>query len=294
MHIEVDGRWIALSNLDRVLWPAAGFTKRQMVEYYRAVGSVLVPHLAGRAVTLGRLPEGVDGPGWYQSNCRGQPAWMRTAPMGRPGRQQRYCVVDDLAGLLWVANQGTIELHPFLARVEEPERPLVMVFDLDPGAPADLAEACRVGRWLRDALTARGLGSFPKVSGAKGLHVYVPLNTPCTYADTKAFARRLAADLARTHPDRVIDRNPKELRTGKVFVDWSQNDPMKSTVAPYSLRASRTPKGSAPVGWEEVERCAETGDAEPLRFPPHAVLERVERLGDLFAPVLGLSQALPG
>jgi bifunctional non-homologous end joining protein LigD len=292
-EIEIDRRRLRLTNLDRVMWPRTGFTKGQMIDYYRLIGPVLVPHLAGRPVTLARLPEGIDGPGWYQTNCRGQPEWMRTVRSGRREREQNYCVIDDVPGLLWAANQGTVELHPFLARVDDIDAPLVVVFDLDPGPGTGLVECCTAAKLVREQLDAMGLTAVPKVSGSKGLHVYVPLNWPHTYAETKSFARAIAGSLVDRHPDLLVGRMARSLREGKVFLDWGQNDPGKSTVAAYSLRASPVPKASAPVGWEELERAVTTGDIEPLLFGPTETLKRVDTMGDLFRPVLDLVQRLP-
>ncbi len=294
VEVELEGRRLRLTSLDRVMWPRTGFTKGQMISYYREVGPALVPHVAGRPVTLGRLPEGVEGPGWYQTNCRQPAPWMRTARVaGRGGEPQEYCVIDDVPALLWVANLGTIELHPLLAEADAPDRPLVVVFDLDPGPPAGIVEACRVALMLRAELEQRGFTSLAKTSGSKGVHVYVPLNADERYERTKPFAREIAATLAERHPDQVVPGIARAERAGLVFFDWAQNDPVRSTVAPYSLRAAPTPKVSTPITWEEVERAVETGDAESLRFEPRRVLDRLEKSGDVFEPILRIRQSLP-
>lgn len=290
--VEVDGREVALSRLDKVFWPATGFTKGQMLDYYRAVAPALLPHLAGRPLTLARFPDGVDGPGWYQSNCRGSPPWLPVAELtGRAGQRLRYCLVNDLAALLWVANLGTIELHPFLADAARPDRPHALVFDLDPGPPAGVIECAVVALDLRDALAARGLAACAKTSGAKGLHLYVPLDGTATYAETKPFARAWAREAVARRPELVVDVMARAARGGRVFIDWGQNDPSKSTIAPYSLRATPRPGVSTPVGWDEVEVAAR-GLPERLAFSPEDVLARVARDGDRFAPVLELRQPL--
>ncbi|HEX2044728.1 MAG TPA: non-homologous end-joining DNA ligase [Gaiellaceae bacterium] len=294
LRVELEGRAVTLTNLGKVLWPEAGFTKEAMLEYYAHVAPTVLPHVAGRPLTLRRFPDGVDGANWYQTECRGRPDWLPVQRLPHRTRgAQELCVVNDLPALLWVANQASIELHPFLAFGDRPDEPTVLVLDLDPGPPADVLACCRVALRLRGLLAEAGLSPFVKTSGSVGLHVYVPLNTPHTYADTKAFARTLARLLASEDPDGVTDRMQRSLRPGKVLVDWLQNDPTRSTVAPYSLRATAWPTVSTPVTWEEIERAASTGRAELLTFEPAAVLARVEEHGDLFAPVLELEQTLP-
>ena len=269
-----------LKNLEKPLWP--GFTKGEMIAYYREVAPVLLPHLAGRAVTLARFPDGVDGPGWYQSNCPAGGA--RTVSITGPsGKTVRYCLIEDEEALVWAANLGSIELHPFLARADAPDRPLALVFDLDPGPPAGLMACCEVARLLRERLSP--LQSFVKTSGAKGLHVYVPVEA--TYAQTRPLARALAARLAEELPALVTDKPHKAQRAGKVFIDWGQNDPNRSTIAPWSLRATRAPLVSMPLRWEELSQ------PRALAFTPQRALERLRREGDLFRPVLELRQPLP-
>lgn len=292
-HVEVDGRIVRLTHLDRVLWPSNGFTKGAMLDYYVRAAPAMLPHLRRRPLTMWRYPEGVETQGWWQNECRGAPEWVPVYEYdGADGRHHRHCVVDDVPTLLWVGNLGTIELHPFLFDAARPRTPLVVVFDLDPGEPATLADACAVGLRVRELLDDAGLRSFAKSSGSSGLHVYVPLNEPHTFAETKAFARTFAAILADERQD-VVDRQARSLRSGRVLVDWLQNDAFRSTVAPYSLRATHHPLVSMPVGWDDVERGAH-GDLEPLLPGPAQALRRLDRDGDAFEPVLGVRQRLPG
>ena len=292
--LEIEGRRIRLSNLERVLWPATGFTKGQMLDYYTRVAPALLAHIRTHPVTLRRFPEGVLGLNWYQAQCRGRPDWLPVHSVsGQRGEILRYCVVNDLPSLLWVANLGTVELHPFLGTAGRFDEPTALVFDLDPGPPAGLLDCCLVALWLRDALEPLGLASFPKTSGSLGLHVYVPLAPGHTFGETKAFARTVARLLAERRPDRVLDRMTRALRPGKVLVDWLQNVSSRSTVAPYSLRATPWPLVSTPLRWDEIERAVADGRPDRLLFGPQEVLDRLARLGDLFAPVLELRQRLP-
>ena len=278
---------VAITNADKVLFPATGFTKGELVAYYDAVAPVLLPHLAGRPITMARFPDGVDAPGWFQMNCRGHPPWMRTVEIvGKRGQRLRYCLVDDRDALRWMINLGTIELHPFLADAARPDAPLALVFDLDPGPPADVLAAARVALAVRAALQARGLASFVKTSGKKGLHVYVALDGTRRYAETSAFARAVAAELAAAAPDAITDRMARGERRGRVLIDWRQNAIGLSTVAPYSLRALPRPTVSTPLGWHEVEAALAARRAADLLFEPRAVVERIARVGDWFAPVL--------
>ena len=294
--VEVEGRQIRLSNLDKVLYPKSGFTKGQVIDYYVRVAPVLLPHLAGRPLTLKRYPEGVDGLHFYEKNCPAyRPEWMKTAKVWSPGnnRFMYYCVVEDLPTLVWLANLADLELHVSLSRAPDMQRPTVIAFDLDPGAPASIVQCCQVGLWVRDIFAGFGLESFAKTSGSKGLQVYVPLNTLVTYDETKPFARAVARLLEDTHPDQVVSDMKKALRTNKVFVDWSQNDDYKTTVCVYSLRARERPTVSTPVSWNEVENCLNKADPELLVFASDEALKRVEKMSDLFAPVLKLEQKLP-
>jgi bifunctional non-homologous end joining protein LigD len=281
--LEIDGRTLSISNVDKVLYPASGFRKRDLLAYYQAIAPVLLPHLADRALHLGRWPDGVEQAGWLQANCRGGPAWMRTHVVtGKRGQTLRFCVLDDLPSLLWAAQIGSIELHPFQWTVGHPDEPRAVVFDLDPGPGCDLRDCARAALAIRAAI--KPLECFVKTSGVKGLHVLVPLNGGAGFADAKAFARRIASELAQQHPDAWTDKMARAERANRVFIDCSQNDPGKQTVAPYSLRAMYVPLVSAPLEWSEL--------AAPRPLQPHTVLERVAARGDLFADVLTLRQSL--
>ena len=285
---------LTVTNPDKVLWPEAAFTKGDLIAYYRDVAPVLLPHLRRRPLTMRRFPDGIEEWSWYQYECRNAPDWLRTVDIPyRDGTPRRFCVVDDLPSLIWVANLATIELHPYLALGSALDVPSFVAFDLDPGEPADLVDCCRVALLLRARLQAYGLRAFAKTSGSIGLHVYVPLNARYTYAETKPFARAVARTLARGHPELAVDRNLKHLRRGKVLVDWLQNDASRSTVAPYSLRAMPWPTVSTPVTWEEVDHAAATGRAELLTFTAGDMRRRLDERGDLFADVLRLEQVLP-
>jgi len=294
--IEVEGHQIKLSNLEKVLYPKAGFTKGQLIDYYVRIAPVLLPHLSGRPLTLKRYPEGVNGIFFYEKNCpKYRPDWIKTVKIwsGGNNRYMHYCVVEDVATLVWLANLADLELHTSLSRVPELPRPTVIAFDLDPGPPANIVQCCQVGLWVREIFEQFGLEAFPKTSGSKGLQVYVPLNTEVTYDHTKPFAKAIARLLEGRHPAQMVSDMKKSLRANKVFVDWSQNDSYKTTVCVYSLRAKEQPTVSTPVTWQEVESCLKKDDPELLVFTSDQVLERMEKLGDLFAPVLKLKQKLP-
>jgi bifunctional non-homologous end joining protein LigD len=294
--IEVEGRQIKLSNLDKVLYPKAGFTKGQVIDYSVHIAPALLPHLSGRPLTLKRYPEGVEGLHFYEKNCpKYRPDWIKTAKVWSPGnnRFMHYCVVEDVATLVWLANLADLELHTSLSRAPDMQRPTVIAFDLDPGPPANIVQCCQVGLWVREIFGQFGLQAFPKTSGSKGLQVYVPLNTAVTYDQTKPFARAVARLLEERYPDKVVSDMKKSLRTNKVLVDWSQNDDFKTTVCVYSLRAKEKPTVSTPLTWQEVENCLKKNDPELLVFTSEQVLERAEEMGDLFAPVLQLKQKLP-
>jgi bifunctional non-homologous end joining protein LigD len=296
VEVRVQDRTLKLTNLEKVYWPEDGFTKGQMIDYYTRIATALLPHLRDRPLTLKRYPDGIDGQMFYEKNCPGhRPPWVRTAQVwsGSNNRYMDYCVVQDLPTLVWVAQLGTIELHTSLSRYPKLEQPTVLVFDLDPGPPATIVECCRVAGWLREWFEERGLQSFAKTSGSKGLQLYVPLNTPVDYERTKRVSRGLAQKLERDRPQQVVHTQRKTLREGKVLIDWSQNDDAKTTVSVYSLRARARPTVSTPVTWTEVERCAEAGDPGLLVFDAGAVLERIGAQGDLFEPVLKLKQRLP-
>jgi len=296
VEVRVGRRTLKLTNLDKVYWPEVGFTKGQMIDYYTRIAPALLPHLENRPLTLKRYPEGVDGEMFYEKNCpKHRPPWIETAKVwsGGNNRDMYYCMVQDLASLVWVAQLGTIELHTSLSCYPRLEQPGMLVFDLDPGPPATIVECCRVAGWLREWFAERGLQAFAKTSGSKGLQLYVPLHTPVTYEQTKKISRGLAQKLERERPEHVVHMQRKTLREGKVLIDWSQNDEYKTTVSVYSLRARARPTVSTPVTWDEVERCLESGDPGVLVFDSDAVLERVDRHGDLFGPVLKLKQRLP-
>jgi bifunctional non-homologous end joining protein LigD len=292
----VDGRKLRLSNLDKVLYPKPGFTKGQVIDYYARVAPALLPHLRDRPLTMKRYPDGVEGQFFYEKQCPShRPDWVETASIWsrHNGRNIDFCLVNDLPTLIWAANLADLELHTSLALAADPSRPTMMVFDLDPGAPADIVDCCRVGLWVRDLFGGLGLECFPKTSGSKGLQVYVPLNVETSYAQTKPFSKAVAELLEKQHPDEVVSRMTKSLRPGKVLVDWSQNDEHKTTVCVYSLRAKERPTVSTPVTWDEVDACLRAEDAGVMTFTSDEVLARVEDQGDLFAPVLTLKQELP-
>lgn len=294
--IEIEGRQIKLSNLDKVLYPKTGFTKGQLVDYYMRIAPSLLPHLAGRPLTLKRYPEGVEGMFFYEKNCPPyRPEWMQTAKVWSEGnnRYMYYCVAADVASLVWLANLADLELHTSLSVAPHMQQPTLIAFDLDPGPPANIVQCCQVGLWIKDAFATFGLQAFAKTSGSKGLQVYVPLNTPVTYEQTKPFAKAIARVVEARYPDRVLSDMKKSLRANKVFVDWSQNDDYKTTVCVYSLRAKERPAVSTPITWQEVENCLKKQDSELLVFVSDDVLKRVEKMGDLFDPVLKLQQTLP-
>jgi bifunctional non-homologous end joining protein LigD len=294
--VEIEGKHLSLTNLDKVLYPATGFTKGQVIDYYARIAPVLVPHLAGRPLTLKRYPEGVDKEYFFEKNAtKHRPDWVKTAPIWSGGNQRNinYILADDLPTLVWIANLASIELHPSLSLAKDILRPRSMVFDLDPGEPADIVQCCQVGMWLRDIFEHFGLQSFPKTSGSKGLQIYVPLNTPTSYEATKTFAHALARLLENEHRELIVSDMKKQLRVGRVFVDWSQNDDHKTTVSVYSLRAREQPTVSTPVKWEEVAQALKKKDASLLVFEAGQVLDRVREMGDLFGPLLTLKQRLP-
>jgi bifunctional non-homologous end joining protein LigD len=293
--VTVEDRELKLSNLDKALYPKTGFTKRRVIEYYAAIAPVMLPHLQGRALTVTRWPDGVQAKSFFQKQTPAHaPDWVHTVTLPSERKPIDYTVVEDLATLVWLANLAAIELHTPLARAEATDRPTALVFDLDPGSPATIVECCRVGLQLQGMFEKLGLQSFAKTSGSKGLQIYVPLNSPdVTFEQTKPFAKAVAELFEQTEPELVVSRMTKARRTGKVLIDWSQNDRNKTTVCVYSLRATERPTASTPVGWDEVRATLDAGDPEALVFEAPAVLERVAERGDLFAPVLSLIQQLP-
>ncbi len=293
--VDIEGKHLKLSNLDKVLYPEAGFTKGQLIDYYVRVAPVLLPHLHARPLTMKRYPNGVGGMFFYEKNCpTHRPDWVKTARVWSEGnnRWMDYCLIEDLPTLVWAANLADIELHTSLSLSKNIFQPSFLVFDLDPGAPANIVQCCQVGIWVRDIFSKLQLQSFAKTSGSKGLQIYVPLNSVVTYDDTKPFAHELARMLERQHPELVVSDMKKALRTGKVLVDWSQNDDHKTTVCVYSLRAKERPTVSTPVKWSEVGNCLKKSDPNVLVFDSDEVLARSKKYGDLFEPVLKLKQKM--
>jgi bifunctional non-homologous end joining protein LigD len=294
-ELVVEDRKIQVSNLSKVLYPKAAFTKGEVIDYYIRVSPVLLPHLKDRPLTMKRYPDGVEGQFFYEKNCpKHRPEWVQTARVWSESnhRMMNYCLVQDLPTLVWAANLADLELHTSLSHKDKIERPTIMVFDLDPGPPADIVQCCQVGLWLRNLLSEMKLKSFAKTSGSKGLQIYVPLNTTVNYDQTKDLSRSLAQHLEREHDDLVTSNMSKAARKGKVFVDWSQNDEHKTTICVYSLRAREEPTVSTPVKWDEVQNCLKKKKADLLKFHSDQVLARVEKLGDLFDPVERLKQRL--
>ena len=298
--VDVDGQTLSLSNLGKLMYPVAGFTKADVIDYYRRIASVMVPHLAGRPITLVRFPNGVDGPSFFEKNCPShRPPWVETVDIMTSGRRSgrnkeeliHFCLLESPAHLVWTANLAALELHPGLQTKSDLGRPTCVVFDLDPGAPADVVTCAEVALMIREVLEHLGVEAVVKTSGSKGLQLYVPLNTAVDFDQTRDFALALGQILEREHPKLVTTNMAKDQRTGKVFVDWSQNTFSKTTVAVYSLRARERPTASTPVSWHEIEGAEHLDD---LRFEASEVVERVEEHGDLFSPMLTLTQQLPG
>jgi bifunctional non-homologous end joining protein LigD len=297
--VEVEGRTLALSNLDKVLYAEVGFTKGEVLDYYTRIAPVMLPHLRDRPLTFKRYPDGVDGKFFFEKNAPSHtPEWVPKVKLPSPGSTKNratinYAVICDLPALVWAANLATLELHVPMWRVTargKPQNPDLLVFDLDPGPPATIVECCAVAQALREVLESDGLSSYPKTSGSKGLQLYVPLDGKAPWEDVHSYARVVAQQLEKDRPDLVVWNMKKELRTGKVLVDWSQNNAAKTTIAVYSLRARPAPTVSTPVGWAEVDGCDRPED---LRFTSADVLARVEESGDLFAPILDGGQSLP-
>jgi len=292
--VRAGKRDVNVSNPNQVLYPEAAFTKNDVVQYYLGVALVLLPHLKHRPLTLKRYPNGVDQPYFYEKMCPShRPEWVATTSMTTTERDIDFCMVEDAATLVWVANLASLELHTLLSRATDLDRPTFMVFDHDPGEGADMLDCIRVALRFRDILEQLGLKAFAKTSGGKGLHLYVPLNTAVTFDDTKVFSRAIAQVLEKEDPSRITTNMRKELRKGKVFVDWSQNDRHKTTVCAYSLRARSRPTVSTPVEWTELERALKKKDAATLVFETADVIKRVKKKGDLFEPVLKVKQKLP-
>ncbi len=294
-EFAIDGKALILSNLEKILYPGVGFTKAQVIDYYTRIAPFLLPHLKGRALTFKRYPNGVDQPFFYEKNCpKHRPEWVQTTRVWskQRGGDMDYCMVNDRPSLVWAANLAALELHASLALGSNLDCPTSLVFDLDPGEGCDVIDCCEIALGLKSVLEKQNLDSFVKTSGSKGLQVYVPLNTATTFDKTKEFASELALQQERDHPDRVVHNMRKELRRGKVFIDWSQNDAHKTTVAVYSLRARPQPAVSTPLQWNEVKRALKSKQAKSLEFVSDKVLQRVDEHGDLFASVERLKQRL--
>lgn len=294
--IEVSGREVRLTSLDKVLYPENGFTKADLIDYYAAIAPVMLPHLRDRPVTLRRFPDGVTEDGFWEKHCpESRPDWVRTAKIRSESSARgivEYCLVNDLPTLLWLANLGTIEFHLSLARAKTRATPTVMVFDLDPGEPSDILDCAGIALLIRDTLGHQQLDSLAKVSGSKGIQVYVPLNYRARYERTSGFAHDLARTFEEAMPDRVVSRMRKALRPGKVLIDWSQNSEHKTTVAVYSMRARENPSVSMPVNWKTVEQALDEGDRSLLQFSAQQALEVVASGKDRFSPVLETRQQL--
>jgi bifunctional non-homologous end joining protein LigD len=302
IRVEVAGQEMELSNLDKVLYPASGFTKGEVIDYYTRVSEVVLPHLKDRALTRIRYPNGVDGNSFFEKNApAGTPKWVRTVTLPVPGSSKDretidFVVCDDLPTLVWVANMAGLELHTPQWKIKrgskagvqsEQKPPDMMVVDLDPGAPAGLAECAQVAVLMRDRLARDGVDSYPKTSGKKGMQLCCPIAGTQTADIVSGYAKRIAEELERANPKLVTSKMAKKLRPGKVFIDWSQNNAAKTTVTPYSLRAQPTPTASTPLTWDEVE------DGAVRQFSAQEVLERIEEYGDLLAPLLEKGKRLP-
>jgi bifunctional non-homologous end joining protein LigD len=290
LAVAIDGRRLKITNWDKVLYPKSGFTKGDLITFYARIAPALVPHLRDRPLTLKRYPNGVEAPYFYEKQSPShRPEWVQTVRIG----DINYTLAQDRATLIWLANLADIELHTSLSLAPAPERPTMLVFDLDPGPPAGIVECCEVALVLHGLFDQLGMQSVIKTSGSKGMQMYVPLNTETDYRQTKPFARKVAELLEARMPQLVVSRMTKKLRPGKVLVDWSQNDDHKTTVNVYSVRARERPTVSTPVSWEEVTECRSAGDPDLLSFETDEVLARVEDQGDLFAPLLSVKHKLP-
>ncbi len=294
--VEIAGRRLSLSNLEKDLYPSYGFTKAHILEYYRRIAKFILPHLKDRALTLKRYPEGVEKDFFFEKRCPSHhPEWVKTAEIPQDdGARMTVCLVNDLETLIWAENLATLELHVPLARAGSPETPDSMVFDLDPGDQANILDCARVALILRDLLSQLGLTSYVKTSGKKGLHLYVPLNRKeTTFEDTKNFSKAVAGIIQKNYPDLVTAKMSKEYRKAKIFINWSQNDSSKTMICVYSLRAREKPIVSFPLAWRELENLAVRGDPERLQVMHSEAISRAERKGDLFREVLAKKQRLP-
>ncbi|MEY2571150.1 MAG: bifunctional non-ous end joining protein LigD [Acidimicrobiaceae bacterium] len=291
--VEIDGRQLKLSNLDKVLYPEVGFTKGEVIDYYARIAPTMVHHVGDRGVTLRRFPNGVDEKSFFEKRCAShRPEWVPVClgPGDRAGGID-YCRLDSVPAIVWAANMAALEIHAPMARCDDIETPTMVVFDLDPGAPAAMTECAEVGLSIRDVLEGIGLQCFAKTSGSKGLQLYVPVNRPgLTHEHASSFALAVAQAMEKHHAALVVSNMSKDLRKGKVFIDWSQNSRHKTTAAVYTLRARPHPTVSTPVSWDEVEAAADGG---PLTFEARDVLDRIDEVGDLFADTVTLEQELP-
>jgi bifunctional non-homologous end joining protein LigD len=295
-RLVVGDRELTVSNLDKVLYPRFGFTKGDLIDAYADLAEVLLPHLRGRPVTLKRYPDGVEGKFFYEKRSpKHRPDWVATARIWSESHKAEidYTLIEDLPTLIWTANLANIELHTALAHVEDPDRPCSLIFDLDPGAPADVIDCAHVALRLRALFSQLGLDCYAKTSGSKGLHLHAPLNGTATFAESRPFAKAVAEVMEARFPDEVVSRQAKARRAGRVLIDWSQNDPHKTTASVYSLRAREQPTASTPLEWEEVEAAAEAGNAAALVFTIDDLRRRIAAKGDLYAPLLSQKQELP-
>jgi bifunctional non-homologous end joining protein LigD len=291
--VTIEGRILELSNLDKALYPS-GFRKADVIDYYRQMAPLLLPHLRDRPITLKRYPNGSQGPFFYQKRApQGRPDWLRTAHIATKSDAIDFCIIEDVAGLVYLANLACLEIHVYLARAKAPSVPTMMVFDLDPGAPATVLDCCRVALLVHELLEGLGLTCLAKVSGSKGIHLCVPLNAPTTFAQTKDFAHAVARTLELQAPELVTSMMAKSGRTGKVFIDWSQNDAAKTTCCVYSLRAAANPLVSAPISWDAIRQAVKTQVATPLIMDAAQVLRGMSRRLDAFATLETKVQQLP-
>ncbi|MEO6987764.1 MAG: non-homologous end-joining DNA ligase [Aquihabitans sp.] len=292
VQVEVGERTLSVSNLTKILYPEVGFTKADVIDYYVRMAPVLLPHLCDRGITFRRFPDGVDGSSFFEKRCPShRPDWVDAVDgPGDRGGAIGYCQLSEVAALAWSANLAALELHAPMARSVDLDAPTMVVFDLDPGPGTGMTECAEVGLWIRDVLVGIDLTCFPKTSGSKGLQVYVPLNTPHDHEHASSFALAVAQVLEKANPERIVTTQAKAARPGKVLIDWSQNSRHKTTICVYSLRARPRPTVSTPVTWDEVTAAA---DGASLVFEAADVLQRVDDLGDLFAPTLTTEQSLP-
>ncbi|MBL9168401.1 MAG: non-homologous end-joining DNA ligase [Verrucomicrobiales bacterium] len=292
--ITVKGRELDVSNVEKVFYPKTGFTKGEVINYYINIASWLLPHLKNRPLTMKRYPDGVEGKYFYEKQCPShKPVWVKTIKVKKTEGSIDYCVINSLSALVWTSNLANLELHTFLHVAPAVEKPRAVAFDLDPGEPANILDCCVVALRLKALFDKLKRECFPKTSGSKGLQIYLPLNSPVSYTQTKEFARQVAQAMAERYPKSVVARMEKKLRAGKVFIDWSQNDAHKTTVNVYSLRAKEFPSVSTPLTWKEVTLATKSRNADSLFFGPDEVLQRVKKMGDLFERVLSMKQKLP-